>query len=61
MTDLQNTKAQLVYRVANNEYERVNPLTLADIVQIEENEIPDDWSLESVDFINRLLQRKEIL
>ena len=24
-------------------------------VQIEENEIPDDWSLESVDFINRLL------
>lgn len=28
-------------------------------VQIEENEIPDDWSLESVDFINRLLQRKE--
>ena len=38
MADLQNTKAQLVYRVGDSEYERVNPLTLADIVQMEESQ-----------------------
>ncbi|CAD8075637.1 unnamed protein product [Paramecium sonneborni] len=31
---------------------------LAKQVQIKRNEIPDDWSLEAVDFINKLLQRK---
>jgi len=27
-------------------------------VQIRRNEIPDDWSLEAADFINKLIQRK---
>ncbi|KAM3141634.1 hypothetical protein pb186bvf_006239 [Paramecium bursaria] len=31
---------------------------LAKQVQIKRSEIPDNWSLESADFINRLLQRK---
>ena len=56
MTDLQNTKAQLVYRVANNEYERVNPLTLADIVQIEENESATAENI--INYINNLMQTK---
>ena len=29
-------------------------------VQIKKNEIPDGWSLEAADFINRLIQRKAI-
>lgn len=33
---------------------------LARQVQVRKHEIPDDWSLESADFINRLLQRKPI-
>lgn len=31
---------------------------LAKQIQIKKHEIPDGWSLESADFINRLLQRK---
>ncbi|CAD8164479.1 unnamed protein product [Paramecium pentaurelia] len=31
---------------------------LAKQAQIKRNEIPDDWSIEAVDFINKLLQRK---
>lgn len=29
-------------------------------VQIKKDEIPEDWSLEAADFINRLLQRRPI-
>jgi len=31
---------------------------LAKQVQIKKNEIPDGWSIESADFINRMIQRK---
>ena len=31
---------------------------LAKQVQIRKNEIPDGWSIESADFINRMIQRK---
>jgi serine/threonine protein kinase len=31
---------------------------LAKQVQIKKNEIPDDWSMEAADFINRMIQRK---
>ena len=33
---------------------------LAKQVQITKEEIPNDWSLESADFVNRLLQRKPV-
>jgi len=33
---------------------------LAKQVQIKRNEVPDGWSLEAADFINRLIQRKPI-
>lgn len=33
---------------------------LAKQVQIKKEEIPEDWSLEAADFINRLLQRKPV-
>ena len=28
-------------------------------VQVKKHEIPEDWSMESADFVNRLLQRKQ--
>lgn len=31
---------------------------LAKQVQIKKNEIPDGWSMEAADFINRMIQRK---
>ena len=31
---------------------------LAKQVQIKKNEIPEDWSMEAADFVNRLIQRK---
>lgn len=31
---------------------------LARRVQIKKNEIPEGWSLEAADFINRLIERK---
>lgn len=34
---------------------------LARQIQIKKHEIPDDWSLEAADFINRLLHRKPTL
>ena len=38
----------------------IKQIVLRKQVQIEENEIADGWSKESADFINRLLQRKEM-
>lgn len=38
----------------------IKQVVLRKQVQIEENEIADGWSKESADFINRLLQRKEM-
>ena len=32
---------------------------MAHQVQIKKHEIPEDWSLEAADFINRLIQRKQ--
>ena len=56
MADLQNTKAQLVYRTGDSDYERVNPLTLADIVQMEESQSGTAENI--INYINNELAKK---
>lgn len=40
MAELKNNRVQLVYKFGKNQYERVNPMTLANIVQMDEEENP---------------------
>lgn len=48
----------LPYEGKNRKEVRENILSYQ--VQIKKDQIPEDWSLEAADFINRLLQRKPI-
>ena len=48
----------LPYTGKNRKEVRENILTSQ--VQIKKDEIPEDWSLEAADFINRLLQRRPV-
>ena len=49
---------KLPYNGKNRKEVREN--ILSNQIQIKKDEIPEDWSLEAADFINRLLQRKPI-
>ena len=43
-----------------NSKKEIRDQILAKQVQIKKSEIPEGWSLEAADFINRLIQRKPI-